>query len=193
MAAKLILVLCAQALLVQTAFSQCWGRAPIAGPACGSASAGLAAPGLIASGWGASGCAGNSWAGNGLIGLDIIPTSGGALPVSSVSSIAPSGLSINSENVFDGALSVAGELPFVSAVALEGVLASGGAGAVSYSCGNGVTAIESIAPAGAYGGAGAYGSASASVLAAGYGLGAGAIPAAGRQLAFGTRTCGCGQ
>ncbi|PZC72307.1 hypothetical protein B5X24_HaOG211318 [Helicoverpa armigera] len=74
-----------------------------------------------------------------------------------------------------------------------GVLPSGGAGAVSYSCGNGVTAIESIAPASAYGGAGAYGGASASGLAAGYGLGAGAIPAAGRRLGYGARGCGCGQ
>ncbi|KAH9633721.1 hypothetical protein HF086_005066, partial [Spodoptera exigua] len=99
-----------------------------------------------------------------------------------------------------GALSVAGELPFVSAVALEGALASAGAGAVSYSCGNGVTAIESIAPsaaaaiapavaaaapAAAYGAAARYG-------LGGYGLGAAGISPAALGLGYAGRRCGCG-
>uniref|UniRef100_A0A2H1WSV7 SFRICE_037096 n=1 Tax=Spodoptera frugiperda TaxID=7108 RepID=A0A2H1WSV7_SPOFR len=116
-----------------------------------------------------------------------------------ISSIAPSGLSLASENVFEGALSVAGELPFVSAVALEGALPSAGAGAVSYSCGNGVTAIESIAPsaaaaiapavaaaapAAAYGAAARYG-------LGGYGLGAAGISPATFGLGYAGRGCGC--
>nr|XP_049697508.1 chorion class B protein Ld34 [Helicoverpa armigera]XP_049697533.1 chorion class B protein Ld34-like [Helicoverpa armigera] len=199
MAAKLILVLCAQALFVQTAFSQCLGRGANAAPVlaapswAGCGGNNYAGNGLIGNGLIGNGYAGNGIIGNGLAGLQIAPTSGGSLPVSSLSSIAPTGLAINSNNVYEGALSVAGELPFISAVALEGVLPSGGAGAVSYSCGNGVTAIESIAPAGAYGGAGAYGAASASGLAAGYGLGSGAIGLAGRGLGYGARGCGCRQ
>ncbi|PZC74144.1 hypothetical protein B5X24_HaOG208216 [Helicoverpa armigera] len=210
MSTKAILILCAQALLVQSAFSYCISGNNYGAGLSGLSGYGLRSPALAAGGSGLACGAGlgsgaglgyNSGAGYGGLAVEVIPTSGGALPVSSVSSIAPSGLSINSENVFDGALSVAGELPFVSAVALEGVLASGGAGAVSYSCGNGVTAIESIAPAGAYGGAGANGAASASGLAAGYGLGvnqglgygAGAIAPGFAYSGNGGCGCGCGQ
>ena len=99
--------------------------------------------------------------------------------------------------MYEGALSVAGELPFLSAVALEGVLPSAGAGAVSYSCGNGITAIESIAPGAAYGAAGAYGIGAGYGLGASYGLGAGygagaaAITPAALGLGYGGRGCGC--
>ncbi|KAJ8707182.1 hypothetical protein PYW08_011316 [Mythimna loreyi] len=184
MSAKVILVLCAQALFIQTAFSSCLGRGAIAAPT-------LIAPGCAKS------CAGiwanNGWAGNGLAALEIIPTSGGGLPVSSFSAIAPSGLSVTSENAFEGALSMSGELPFVSAVALDAVLPSAGAGAVSYSCGNGVTAIESIAPsAAAYGAPGAYGAAGAHGLGAGYGPGVVATAPAALGLGWGSRACGCG-
>ncbi|PZC72311.1 hypothetical protein B5X24_HaOG211322 [Helicoverpa armigera] len=194
MSSKIIIVLCAQALFVQLAFSHCGGRSNLdAGlPAydrSASINPGLGNSGCASSVVQAPSCSGNAYNGNsygnaglGLsgLGIKVIPTSGGSLPVSSYSTISPNGLSVISENTIEGNVYVNGELPFVSAVALEGVLASGGAGAVSYSCGNGVTAIESIAPAGPYGGAGAYGAASASGLAAGYGLGAGAIaPGAG--------------
>ncbi|KAJ8707191.1 hypothetical protein PYW08_011325 [Mythimna loreyi] len=116
-----------------------------------------------------------------------MPTSGGGFPVSSYSAIAPSGLSIASENAFEGALSVAGELPFVSAVALDAVLPSAGAGAVSYSCGNGATAIKSIAPSAAV-----YDAASARGAAGAYGLGAAAMAPAALGLGYGSRGCGCG-
>nr|XP_049697572.1 fibroin heavy chain [Helicoverpa armigera] len=197
MSSKIILVLCAQALFVQphrSHLSHCGGRSNLdAGqpsydwsatinPGLGNSA--CASPIVQAPSCSGSAYNGNSYGNAGLglsgLGIKVIPTSGGSLPVSSYSTISPNGLSVISENTIDGNFYVNGELPFLSAVALEGVLPSSGAGAVSYSCGNGVTAIESIAPAGAYGGAGAYGAASASGLTAGYGLGAGAIaPGAG--------------
>lgn len=54
-----------------------------------------------------------------------------------------------SENIFEGNLFVSGELPFVSVVALDANLPTAGAGVISYSCGNGVTAIESMTPSAA--------------------------------------------
>ncbi|XP_035455287.2 chorion class B protein Ld34-like [Spodoptera frugiperda] len=204
MSTKTILFVCANALFLQSAFSQCLGRAAIAAPAlpCPAVVApSCAGNGVIANGWIGNGLIGTEWIGNGLIGngLEIVPTSGGGLAVSSSSSIAPSGLSLASENVFEGALSVAGELPFVSAVALEGALPSAGAGAVSYSCGNGVTAIESIAPsaaaaiapavaaaapAAAYGAAARYG-------LGGYGLGAAGFAPNLVYPGIVGRECGC--
>lgn len=70
-------------------------------------------------------------------------TSGGALPVTSSSAMAPVGISIISDNVYEGALNVAGELPFVSTTALEGVLATAGSGAINHACGNGRNAMVS--------------------------------------------------
>ncbi|KAJ8707189.1 hypothetical protein PYW08_011323 [Mythimna loreyi] len=190
MSAKVILVLCAQAFFIQTAFSSCLGRGAIAAPK-------LIAPGCAGK-WANQGLIGDAvigdvWAGKGLAALEIMPTSGGGFPVSSFSAIAPSGLSIASENSFEGALSVAGELPFVSAVALDAVLPSAGAGAVSYSCGKGATAIKSIAPsAAAYDAAGARGAAGAYGLGAGCGRGTAAIAPAALGLGYGSRGCGCG-
>ncbi|CAG9573485.1 unnamed protein product [Danaus chrysippus] len=66
---------------------------------------------------------------------------GGGLAVTSASPISPTGVSMTSENAYEGPLSVAGTMPFLGAVALEGSLPTGGAGAVSYSCGNGNVAM----------------------------------------------------
>ena len=66
---------------------------------------------------------------------------GGALPVSSASLFPPSGVSIVSENAYEGSLAVAGALPFLGTVALEGTLPTAGSGAVAYGCGNGDVAM----------------------------------------------------
>lgn len=74
-------------------------------------------------------------------------SNGGGLVVTSSSPIAPTGVSIISENAYDGPLAVSGSIPFLSAVALEGALPTAGAGAVTYGCGNGNVAmmIEDLA------------------------------------------------
>nr|XP_026490607.1 chorion class B protein PC10-like [Vanessa tameamea] len=68
-------------------------------------------------------------------------SNGGGLVVTSASPIAPTGVSMVSENGYEGALAVAGAIPFLGAVALEGALPTAGAGAVTYGCGNGEVAI----------------------------------------------------
>ncbi|XP_053621348.1 chorion class CB protein PC404-like [Plodia interpunctella] len=68
---------------------------------------------------------------------------GGVLPVTSYSPIAPGGLSVLSDNAIEGNLVVTGELPFLSAVAFEGALNTGGAGAASCGCGSGDIGITS--------------------------------------------------
>ncbi|XP_075988533.1 chorion class B protein Ld32-like [Anticarsia gemmatalis] len=91
---------------------------------------------------------GMSWAGRGLAcdgryspAMDFTPTSGGGLPVTSASAVAPTGISVVSENVYEGILSAAGELPFVGTTAMEGVLPTAGAGAINHACGNGINAM----------------------------------------------------
>ncbi|CAH2084051.1 unnamed protein product [Euphydryas editha] len=71
----------------------------------------------------------------------VAASSGGGLEVSSTSAISPNGLSVQSENAIEGNLVVTGALPFLGAVALEGVLPTAGTGAVNYGCGNGEVAI----------------------------------------------------
>ncbi|XP_035455289.2 chorion class B protein Ld34-like isoform X4 [Spodoptera frugiperda] len=218
MSVKAILVLCAQALLVKSALSQCTSRAAVAEISPLAAPYGLAAPvlatpcGLAASelvapwaGLGAAGLAtpyglaGRGLGYDALIGgpaMEFSPTSGGGLPVTSGSAIAPVGISVASDNVYEGALEVIGELPFVGTVAMEGVVPSAGAGAINHACGNGRTAMASgsaayapgaayapaaaLAPLGAYGPAGAF--APAALAAPGLGL---------RGDLIG-RGCGCG-
>ena len=83
----------------------------------GGATLGLGASGLAGYGVAGDGLVGNGYAGKGLA-IGIVPTSGGALPISSASAIAPVGLSVDSENVYEGALLATGELPFLSTVGL---------------------------------------------------------------------------
>ncbi|XP_053604056.1 autotransporter adhesin BpaC-like [Plodia interpunctella] len=68
---------------------------------------------------------------------------GGVLPVTSYSPIAPAGLTVLSDNVIEGTLFVSGDLPFLSAVAFEGGLATAGSGAASCGCGDGSVGIVS--------------------------------------------------
>ncbi|CAF4922731.1 unnamed protein product [Pieris macdunnoughi] len=77
--------------------------------------------------------------------LDItsLSASGCDLTTRSSSPIAPGVLSITSENVIEGPVSVYGQLPFLSAVAFEGSIPTHGYGAVSYGCGNGNVGILS--------------------------------------------------
>ncbi|XP_047541584.1 chorion class B protein PC10-like [Vanessa atalanta] len=166
---KAVLLVCAQALLIQSIAGQ------YIGAGCGAGPYGI----------------GNPLAGGCGYGVAAIPaSSGGGLGVSSASPISPNGVSVLSENAIEGALAVAGAVPFLGAVALEGALPTAGAGAVNYGCGNGAVAIvEEIAPAGIAGplgyGLGPYGA----LDGIGYaGLGYGIGPLAGPYRAG----CGCG-
>ncbi|XP_045782619.1 chorion class B protein PC10-like [Maniola jurtina] len=77
-------------------------------------------------------------------------SNGAGLVVTSRSPIAPTGVSMTSENCYEGPLAVTGAIPFLGAVALEGALPTLGGGAVNYGCGNGDVAILSEDFAGPY-------------------------------------------
>uniref|UniRef100_A0A2H1W0D1 SFRICE_024270 n=1 Tax=Spodoptera frugiperda TaxID=7108 RepID=A0A2H1W0D1_SPOFR len=102
---------------------------------------------------------GLAYPGNNAYGLaanGFVPSNGGGFAVSSFSPIAPTGITVFSENAIEGALAVNGELPFLGAVAVEGALPSAGAGGINYGCGSGAVGIVSegvapAAPAGPYG------------------------------------------
>ncbi|KAJ8704487.1 hypothetical protein PYW07_011675 [Mythimna separata] len=186
MASKAILVLCAQALFVQSIYSQAIPCAKTIAPAivaeeyvlsagnalpCGNARVGLASYPAVA----------NSFA----------PSSGGGFLVQSISPIAPTGITVFSENAIEGALAVNGELPFLSAVTVEGALPSSGAGGINYGCGNGAVGIVSegispAAPASYPSGLGFTPSA-----AGGFGYGSGLAGRGYGGLAFGQGACGC--
>ncbi|XP_037295704.1 chorion class B protein PC10 isoform X2 [Manduca sexta] len=94
----------------------------------------------------ALGPVGPNWAGN--LGLGISPASmappmglaasyGGGFTVTSSSPIAPTGLTVTSENTIEGPLLVAGQLPFLGTVAVDGAYATTGMGSVTYGCGDG--------------------------------------------------------
>ncbi|XP_022816943.1 chorion class B protein Ld34-like [Spodoptera litura] len=170
MSVKAILVLCAQALLVKSTFGQvCGYAAPVVTSPCGLAAPGLAAPWAgLATPWtdlaAPYGLAGRGLGYEGIIGaptMEFSPTSGGGLPVTSGSAIAPVGISVMSDNAYEGILQVIGELPFVGTVAMEGALPTVGGGAINHACGNGVNAMVSenagfapalgVAPYGSYG------------------------------------------
>ncbi|XP_047038468.1 fibroin heavy chain-like [Helicoverpa zea] len=189
MSLKAILILCAQALLLKSAVGQCTSRAAVADASALAAPCSLAAPAWAYDGlaYPGAGLAGTGLAYNGLnaglagrgLAYDAIyapamefsPTSGGALPVSSASAIAPVGISVVSDNVYEGVLSAAGELPFVGTVAMEGVVPSAGAGAVNHACGNGRNAM--ISETTGFGAAGAYGAGLGAISpAAGFGAAA---------------------
>ncbi|CAF4922599.1 unnamed protein product [Pieris macdunnoughi] len=63
------------------------------------------------------------------------------LAVSSSSPVAPVGVTMMSDNAFEGPLAVAGQMPFLGAIGVEGNLPTSGAGAVSYNSGNGQVAV----------------------------------------------------
>ncbi|XP_030022334.2 chorion class B protein PC10-like [Manduca sexta] len=155
MAAKILLI-CASALFVQSAMSNCLGRI---GAGLGSYGAGWGYDGLAYDGlaYGAAWPAGRLGCGAiGPIGAiapaaDLAASYGGGLPVATGSPIAPTGLAVASENVYEGPVAVAGNLPFLGTVAVEGVFPTAGAGAVSYGCGDGAIGITAEGPIGAYG------------------------------------------
>ena len=73
----------------------------------------------------------------------VAPTSGGGFVVQSLSPIAPTGITVLSENAIEGSVAVNGNLPFLGAIALEGALPTAGAGGINYGCGNGAVGIVS--------------------------------------------------
>lgn len=158
----------------QVTFSQCvqpcgeysWSLIPpsASSPPCGSQ---IASSSAFGAGFG-NGAVFGIEAGIGS-GIEAIASSGGAFPVYSAASTAPSGISVASENVYEGSLNVIGELPFLSAIGVEGVLPTAGAGAVHYGCGNGVTAITNEFSSAA--GASGFGSSGIVSSATGYGFG----------------------
>ncbi|KAJ8707222.1 hypothetical protein PYW08_011356 [Mythimna loreyi] len=144
MAAKAFFVFCTSALLVQTISGQAIGACnSIAGATLAAEELALAGNALaygsnLAAPWGNAGC--NSY---GLAPNFIAPSSGGGFLVQSVSPIAPTGITVFSENAIEGALAVNGELPFLSVVTVEGALPSAGAGGINYGCGSGAVGITS--------------------------------------------------
>ncbi|CAK1593154.1 unnamed protein product [Parnassius mnemosyne] len=68
---------------------------------------------------------------------DLAAASGGLFIVTTGSPIAPTGISVYSENTIEGVLSVEGTLPFLATVCLEGEVPTYGTGTVAYGCGNG--------------------------------------------------------
>ncbi|XP_045457523.1 chorion class B protein PC10-like [Melitaea cinxia] len=181
---KAVIFVCAQVLFVQLIAGQCIGHhssVPVTSAhPCSTTHLGHTAS-LSSCGYG----------------ISAIPaSSGGGLEVFSSSAFSPDGLSVFSENAIEGNLAAAGALPFLGAVALEGVLPSSGIGAVNYGCGNGEVAIlaednASSSLAGSLG-SGAFGSyfghhaAAESIGPGGFGCGCG-------RLARPTHiSCGCG-
>lgn len=77
-------------------------------------------------------------------------SNGGPFPVTSTSPIAPTGMSVLSENLaIDGGVAVSGQLPLLGSVAMDGVFPTSGVGVVSYGCGDGAVGIlseGSVAP-----------------------------------------------
>ncbi|KAG6447183.1 chorion class CB protein PC404 [Manduca sexta] len=154
MTTKSILVLCIYTIFVKSAFSQCLGREALIGPGLGGPfGAGWAYDGFglfDGLGYGGAWGAGLGPMGPGLAGLTpatgLAASYGGGLAVTSASPIAPTGLSVTSENAIEGTLAVVGQLPFLGAVATDGAFATVGAGAVSYGCGDGAIGIVAEAP-----------------------------------------------
>ncbi|KAJ8704475.1 hypothetical protein PYW07_011663 [Mythimna separata] len=168
MAAKSILVLCASACFVKIISAQCLGTVNNA------AASALAAEELLAN---AHTC-GAPYPGQGhgysYVANAIAPSSGGGFVVQSISPIAPTGITVMSENAFEGNVAVNGNLPFLAAIALDGALPTSGAGGINYGCGNGAVGIvsEGVTP-GAAPTAYPAGMGYATGLAGGMGYGAG--------------------
>ncbi|KAG6447181.1 hypothetical protein O3G_MSEX004850 [Manduca sexta] len=144
MAAKMIVAFCASTLVIQSVYSQCLGRGlgPL-GP--GWAYDGLAPFDAYGAAWGGFGPMGPGLAGIAPA-TGLAASYGGGLAVTSASPIAPTGLSVTSENAIEGTLAVIGQLPFLGAVATDGAFPTVGAGAVSYGCGDGAIGIVAEAP-----------------------------------------------
>ncbi|CAH2084040.1 unnamed protein product [Euphydryas editha] len=172
MQAKTMLLFCLQAFFAKTIYSQCignsynegfaWSGAPLSAPwaepnvPCASELAPFA---------------------------PLAASNGRGFIVKSVSPIAVTGVTMTSENAYEGNLAVTGALPFLGAVALEGTLPTLGAGDVKYGCGNGNVEMLSEDVTGYNNIAGPYGFGQAEL---GYGYGAGLRG----QYGPGVRGCG---
>ncbi|XP_028171177.1 chorion class B protein M2410-like [Ostrinia furnacalis] len=171
MAAKALLVICAQALLIQASIAQSISRlsgnslvdnivigsaAPSygtinlggSGLASGFGSSSLYSGSLLGSSGLSSGIVGSGLANSGsnLInvgGSGLTVASGGPLIVTAISPIGPSGLAVATENAIEGILTVNGQLPYLSAVAFEGGLPTTGSGVATCGCGSGTVGITS--------------------------------------------------
>ncbi|XP_046974719.1 chorion class B protein M2410-like [Vanessa cardui] len=145
---KAVLLVCALALAIQSIAGACLGA---------GLGYGLAEPFGYAGSLGAPCGAYGAYGAFGGYGPGAVAASnGGGLAVTSASAY-PTGISVLSENVIEGPLAVAGVLPFLGTVGLEGLLPTAGSGVVSYGCGNGEVGIlaEEAAPLGlGYGGLG---------------------------------------
>ncbi|XP_045457517.1 chorion class B protein PC10-like [Melitaea cinxia] len=156
MSVKSILLFCAQVLLVKCISSQCIGAAlnPIAteGLAWGAPNAlawdaGSPWIGPCPAAWATTPItttpfATAEWA-SGFGPAALAASNGGGLAITSASPIAPTGVSMTSDNAYEGALAVTGAVPFLGAVTLEGALPTAGAGSTNYGCGNGNVAMVS--------------------------------------------------
>lgn len=77
----------------------------------------------------------------------LLASTGGGFQVTSYSPIAPTGLSIVSENIIEVPVFVGGLLPFLSSVALGSSFSSSGLGSISYGCGDEAVGVVSEGPA----------------------------------------------
>ncbi|CAH0717154.1 unnamed protein product, partial [Brenthis ino] len=205
MQGKVFVLFCAQVLLIKCISSQ------YIGAACNPAATPCAAAAWNAGPYAAGAPLASPWAGpmatSPYVGVELAAgyspaclaaSNGGGLAVTSFSPIAPTGITMTSDNVYEGPLAVSGSIPFLGAVALEGALPTAGAGAVTYECGNGNVAMlsEDIAPAGYNTLAGSYGYGPGAAAELGYGYGSPLAYEAGLAGpvygAYGNRGCGCG-
>nr|XP_037872021.1 chorion class B protein ERB4-like isoform X2 [Bombyx mori] len=73
-------------------------------------------------------------------------SNGGSFAVTSVSPCAPTGIALSSQNIYEGPVGVAGNLPFLGTAAVEETFKSIGVGHISSQCGDGVVAIRAESP-----------------------------------------------
>ncbi|CAB3241655.1 unnamed protein product [Arctia plantaginis] len=141
MTSKVSCVFLAQAILIQVAFSQYMSRtAPAIATPC---SASIAASTLSSPFFETSYLQKYPALASSAIEVEVTPTSGGLLPVTSASAFSPE-LKLASDNEYEGTLSVAGELPFIGTVGLKGTVPSAGMGIVNHACGNGPARITNM-------------------------------------------------
>ncbi|XP_039747517.1 chorion class B protein PC10-like [Pararge aegeria] len=192
MAAKAVLFISAQALIVQCISSQCLrsGYNGIANGLTGPFAAPWNAEASLAAPWAATPCAVAPLAAAEWAAFSPDASNGGGFAITSVSPMAVTGLTMTSENAYEGPLSVTGAMPFLAAVALEGALPTTGAGAITYGCGSGnVAMLSEGVNAGPYG----YGAGYAGELGYGYGPLGYEAGIAGPGYGYGyNRGCGCG-
>ncbi|KAG6447205.1 chorion class B protein PC10 [Manduca sexta] len=139
-------VICFSALVIQTISAQCFGNAFNGfGPGMPE----LAYPGPYGPNMG---CGLNT----GLVGLGNAfgpgPCAGPVIATepyvpAALANMPPPGMSICSDNLLiEGPVVIAGRMPFVGSVGVEGIFPTAGAGAVSYGCGDGAVGIVAEGP-----------------------------------------------